>query len=89
MSNKPRYQHIQHYEEFVKTMTLYQTMTLNQTMTLYQIMTLLSNVSHINLQAHIASAVSDNWRILDSNRVSSGLFCYQRKMARTQSLIEF
>ena len=36
-------------------------------MTLYQLPDIDTDVSTVNLQAHIASAVSNNWKILDSN----------------------
>ena len=36
-------------------------------MTLYQLPDTDTDVSTVNLQAHIANAVSDNWKILDSN----------------------
>ena len=36
-------------------------------MILYQLPDIDADVSTINLQGHIASAVSDNWKILDSN----------------------
>ena len=49
------FQHFQHCDKFLETMTLYQ---LPDTDT---------DVSTVNIQAHIASAVSDNWKILDSN----------------------
>ena len=38
-----------------------------ETMTLYTLPDIDTDVSTVNLQAHIASAVSDNWKILDSN----------------------
>ena len=36
-------------------------------MTLYQLPDMDTNVSTVNLQTHIASTVSDNWKILDFN----------------------
>ena len=36
-------------------------------MTLYQLPDIDTDVSTVNLQAHIASVVSDNWKILDFN----------------------
>ena len=36
-------------------------------MTLYQLPDIDTDVSTVNLQAHIASVVSNNWKILDSN----------------------
>ena len=36
-------------------------------MTLYQLPDIDTDVSTVNLQAHFASAVSDNWKILDFN----------------------
>ena len=36
-------------------------------MTLYQFPDIDTGASTVNLQAHIASAVSDNWKILDFN----------------------
>ena len=36
-------------------------------MTLYQLSDIDTDVSTVNVQAHIATAVSDNWKILDSN----------------------
>ena len=43
-------------------------MVLLETMTLYQLAHIDTDVNIVNLQAHIASAVSDNWKVLDSNR---------------------
>ena len=40
---------------------------MSETITLYQLPDIDTDVSHVNLQAYIASAVSDTWRILDSN----------------------
>ena len=37
------------------------------TMTLYQFFDTDNDVSTVNLQVHIASAASDNWKILDPN----------------------
>ena len=48
------FQHPQHGEKFLETM-------------LYQLPDIAADVSTVNLQAHIAGAVSDNWKILDSN----------------------
>ena len=36
-------------------------------MTLHQLLAIDTDVSTVNLQAHIANAVYDNWKILDSN----------------------
>ena len=49
------FQHLQHCEKFLETMTLYQLPDID------------TDVSTVSLQAHIASAVSDNWKILDFN----------------------
>ena len=49
------FQHLQHYEKFLEKMTLYQLPDID------------TDVSTVNLQAHIASSVSDNWKILDFN----------------------
>ena len=49
------FQHLQYCEKLLETMTLYQLPDID------------IDVSTINLQAHIASAVSDNWKILDFN----------------------
>ena len=50
------FQHLQHYEKFLETMTLYQLPDID------------SDVSTVNLQAHIVSVVSDNWwKIVDFN----------------------
>ena len=38
-----------------------------ETMRLYQLPDIDADVSIVNLRAHIASVVSDNWKILDSN----------------------
>ena len=46
---------LQHFEKFLETMILYQLPDID------------SGVSAVNLQAHIASAVCDNWKILGSN----------------------
>ena len=62
-SNKPMFQHLQHYEKFLKTIKLYQ---LPNTDTV---------VNTDSLQAHIASAISDNWKILDSN-INLVQFCF-------------
>ena len=51
------FQHLQHCEKFLETMTLYQLLDIDSA----------TDVSTVNLQAHIASAVSDNWKILDFN----------------------
>ena len=42
-------------------------MVLLETMTLYQLAHIDTDVNIVNLQAHIASSVSDNWKVLDSN----------------------
>ena len=55
-SDQPMFQHPQHCEKFLETMML------------YQLPDIAADVSTVNLQAHIAGAVSDNWKILDSNR---------------------
>ena len=47
MSDQSRFQHLQHCEE---------------TMTLNQLLDIDTDVSKIDLQGHIAKAVSDNWR---------------------------
>ena len=49
------FQHLQHCEKFLETMTLYQLPDID------------TDVITVNLKAHIASAVSENWKILDSN----------------------
>ena len=54
-SDQPMIQHLKHCETFLETMTLYQLPDID------------TDVSTVNLQAHIASAVSDNWKILDFN----------------------
>ena len=41
-------------------------MVLLETIT-YQLAHIDTDVNIVNLQAHIASAVSDNWKVLDSN----------------------
>ena len=43
-------------------------------MTLYQLPDIDTDVVTVNLQAHISSAVSNNWRILDSNTNCVQLF---------------
>ena len=53
-SDQPMFQHLQHCEKFLETMTLYSLPDID------------TDVSTVNLQAHIANAVSDNWKILDS-----------------------
>ena len=53
--DQPMFQHPQHCEKFLETMTLYQLPDID------------ADVSTVNLKAHIASAVSDNWKILGSN----------------------
>lgn len=57
------FQHLQHYEKFLKTITLYQLPNIDTV------------VNTESLQAHIASAVSDNWKILDSN-INLVQFCF-------------
>ena len=42
-------------------------MVLLETMTLYQLAHINTDVNIVNLQAHIARSVSDNWKVLDSN----------------------
>ena len=54
-SDQPMFQHLQHCEKFLETMTLYQFPDID------------TGASTVNLQAHIASAVSDNWKVLDFN----------------------
>ena len=54
-SDQPMFQHLQHCEKFLEAMTLYQLPDID------------TDVRTVNLQAHIASAVSDNWKILDFN----------------------
>ena len=49
------FQHLQHCEKFLETMTLDQLPDID------------TDVSTVNLQAHIASSVSDNWKTLDFN----------------------
>ena len=47
--------YIQHCEKFLEIMTLFQLPGIE------------NNNSSVNLKQHIATAVADNWRILDSN----------------------
>ena len=54
-SDQPMFQHLQYCEKLLETITLYQLPDID------------IDVSTINLQTHIASAVSDNWKILDFN----------------------
>ena len=61
-SDQPKFQHLQHCEKILETMTL------------YQLPDIAPDVSTVNLQAHIASAVSDNWKILDFNTNWAQLF---------------
>ena len=49
------FQHLQHCNKFLEIMTLYQLTDID------------TDVSTINLQAHIAGTVSESWKILDSN----------------------
>ena len=49
------FQHLQHCEKFLEIMTLYQLPDID------------TDVNTVNLQVHIANAVSDNFKILDSN----------------------
>ena len=49
------FQHLQHCEKLLETMTLYQLPDFD------------TGVSPVNLQAHVASAVSDNWKALGFN----------------------
>ena len=49
------FQHLQHCEKFLETISLYQLPDIE------------NNNSQVNLKDHIATAVADNWRILDSN----------------------
>ena len=49
------FQHLQHCEKVLGTMTLYQLRAID------------TDFSTVNLQAHIANAASDNWKILHSN----------------------
>ena len=42
-------------------------MVLLETMALYQLAHIDTDVNIVNLQAHIASSISDNWKVLDSN----------------------
>ena len=49
------FQHLQHCEKFLETMALYQLPDID------------TDVSIVNLQAYIASEVSDNWKIIDFN----------------------
>ena len=53
-SDQPVFQHLQHREKLLETMTLYKLPDID------------TDVSTVNGQVHIASAVSDNWKILDS-----------------------
>ena len=62
-SNEPMFQQLQHYEKVLKTITLYQLPNTD------------TDVSADSLQAHIASVVSDNRKILDSN-TSWVQFCF-------------
>ena len=48
------FQHLQHGEKFLETMTLYQLLDID------------IDGSTVKLQPHIVSAISDNWKILDS-----------------------
>ena len=48
------FQHLQHCEKLLETIT-------------YQLPDIDTDVSTVNLQAHIDNAISDNWKILDSN----------------------
>ena len=54
-SDHPMFQHLQHCK------------TLLEAMTLYQLPDIDTDVRTVNLQSRIASAVSDNWKILGSN----------------------
>ena len=54
-SDQPMFQNFQHCETFLETMTLHQLPDID------------IDVSTVNLQVHITSAVSDNWKILHSN----------------------
>ena len=54
-SDQPMFQHLQHFETFLETITLYQLPDID------------TDVSTVNLQAHIDNVVSDNWKSLDSN----------------------
>ena len=54
-SDQPMFQNFQHCEAFLETMTLHQLPDID------------IDVSTVNLQVHITSAVSDNWKILHSN----------------------
>ena len=48
------FQHLQRCEKLLETIT-------------YQLPDIDPDVSTVNLQAHIDNAISDNWKILDSN----------------------
>ena len=61
------FQHLQHYEKFLEKMALYQLPDID------------TDVSTVNLQAHIASSVSDNWKILDFN-ANWGQLCFLESM---------
>ena len=54
-SVEPTFQHLQYCEKLLETMALYQLPNID------------NDVSHVNLQAHILSRISDTWRILDSH----------------------
>ena len=54
-SDQPMFQHLQQFEKFSETMTLYQLPDID------------TDVSTVNLQAHITSKGSNNLNIIDSN----------------------
>ena len=49
------FQQLQHCKKFLETISLFKLPDIDDV------------ISHVNLKAHIESAVADNWRILDSN----------------------
>ena len=51
-SDQPKFQHLQHCEKILETMTLYQLSDIDP------------DVSTVNLQTRITSAVSNNWKTL-------------------------
>ena len=55
-SDQHTFQHLQPCDKFLETMTL------------YQLSDIYTDVSTVNLKVHNASAVSDNWKILEFNR---------------------
>ena len=51
-SDQPKFQHLQHCEKILETMTL------------YQLPDIAPDVSTVNFQAHITSTVSNDWKTL-------------------------